>query len=825
VSTKSAFTVRPECGWVISGVGDSSGSGKRAGTGGTGGRSSSTLLEGVATRQLRRQEGHKNARMVVAMSAIIQMRSNAQSIVLKAQEIFDEGQRRRLASLGQKFLRAFRRERARDWLPDLGGDRQLSIVYGPTSPWGKREALRMEHEQHKQSAKVTAKARTGGDVRYPTSFEVARAENEALATEAKVKQEVWEALLKRYGYQEVTDMLALMHSASVIRRAVRAMRQRKWTRKLARIDPEIVEKVERLRKIQEQRKANMRGGTGSTSTVTGMDTAMSTTNPESAPVDDSSIVAPTLAGTTTAAAATTGGKGAALASSADPCAQRSSRPYEAFLAGSLEKFEKDRRGYRDDGIGPSKSIIRPQTTGGGNRTRGWGSRERCLLSSGRQSYSTPAWALGHSCDREKRLNPNETKTRANARPKTAGSGGVEGVLARMRHYEKSAFLEFGGDGMGGAVDQQLSRDVVLLDDLRGTLNQVMAWDHTQGVPESVSGAGVGGGVGSGGGLGGDIDGGGSVSGSNEGSQGQEDCVYPTSVNGLLSERAATSGAGVDSETHGDQGSVAPSSKSAIEDETGVRKLGMEERIPVVLGRRAGNGVEDNRGDNWAGFAICEYQERQPSSPGERPCLAGPEKGGGVTNGVAKAGDFDDRCGSSGDARDSRGVTSDDTGSTDTTTTSATTTSSGSCSKWVKKQQKRKAPTPLTDDERMSILQHIRPSVFGEPLALSHRRVTKRGGARPQSAAAAASGCTRHGRDAPGAYHDNYRHQLPRASTARRRGCEGDPSVRSEAAVLRHQQSLLSGEAISKHGGVLVQDGWVAGERRLPSCMVPKSTEA
>lgn len=66
----------------------------------------------------------------------------------------------------------------------------------------------------------------------------------------QVKQEVWDALLKRYGYQEVTDMLALMHSASVIRKAVRAMRQRKWTRKLARIDPEMVEKVERLRKIQ-----------------------------------------------------------------------------------------------------------------------------------------------------------------------------------------------------------------------------------------------------------------------------------------------------------------------------------------------------------------------------------------------------------------------------------------------------------------------------------------------------------------------------------------------------------------------------------------------
>lgn len=48
---KSVFAVRPECGWVISGVEDS-GSGKRAG--GAGGRSSATLLEGAAARQLRR---------------------------------------------------------------------------------------------------------------------------------------------------------------------------------------------------------------------------------------------------------------------------------------------------------------------------------------------------------------------------------------------------------------------------------------------------------------------------------------------------------------------------------------------------------------------------------------------------------------------------------------------------------------------------------------------------------------------------------------------------------------------------------------------------
>lgn len=65
-----------------------------------------------------------------------------------------------------------------------------------------------------------------------------------------MKQEVWDALLKRYGYRDVIDMLALMNSAAIIRKAIRSMRQRKWARKFARIDPEVVEKVEKLRKIQ-----------------------------------------------------------------------------------------------------------------------------------------------------------------------------------------------------------------------------------------------------------------------------------------------------------------------------------------------------------------------------------------------------------------------------------------------------------------------------------------------------------------------------------------------------------------------------------------------
>lgn len=59
-----------------------------------------------------------------------------------------------MASLGQKFLRAFQRERARNWLPSLGGDRQLSIVYGPSSPWGKREAIRLRLAKAQKLEKV-----------------------------------------------------------------------------------------------------------------------------------------------------------------------------------------------------------------------------------------------------------------------------------------------------------------------------------------------------------------------------------------------------------------------------------------------------------------------------------------------------------------------------------------------------------------------------------------------------------------------------------------------------------------------------------------------
>lgn len=55
-TAKSAFGVRPECAWTISGVVDA-GTGKRPGTNGGGGSSATNrlaMLEGAAVRQLRR---------------------------------------------------------------------------------------------------------------------------------------------------------------------------------------------------------------------------------------------------------------------------------------------------------------------------------------------------------------------------------------------------------------------------------------------------------------------------------------------------------------------------------------------------------------------------------------------------------------------------------------------------------------------------------------------------------------------------------------------------------------------------------------------------
>ncbi|CAM9615190.1 unnamed protein product, partial [Ectocarpus sp. 13 AM-2016] len=778
VVAKSVFAVRPECGWVVSGVEDS-GAGKRTGGGGGPGRrsSSATLLEGAATRQLRRS---KSARLIVATSVILQMRSNGQSIVRRAQEIFDETQRRRLACLGQKLLRTFRRERSRNWLPKRGGDRQLSIVYGPSSPWGKREALRLQREQHEQFDKVTAKAKIVGDIRNPTPFEVTRAENGALATEAKVKQEVWDALLKRYGYQEVTDMLALMHSASVIRRAVRAMRQRKWTRKMAKIDPEMVEKVERLRKIQEQRKAKMNcGGASATSSGRGVDSAPSATNGEGEPRDDHATAAtgPASAGTAAAAAAAVAAPSApaSVAATADRGAQRPSRPYEALLAGSLEKFEGDHRHGHGGGDGGGSGDATAKASGG-SRARG-ARGGRPVSSGGRPTFRfNTTGGRGKDVEREESWRQKERQSRAKARPKTAGagSGGVQGVLARMGGYEKSVFREFGGDGRGGAVDQQLSQDVVLLEDLRGTLTQVMAWDPTQGGagtdPAATGPVAAGYGTG--------------ASTPEKGVSPDPSLVdeSPVAKNLATSRLSGVAAAKTNGKDQPEQASASSSGlKVSARNVGGAGDENLGEYVPVAL---AGHHV-----DGSAEF-LCHTGECPGASPTASRRRSDCPRGRRVVGG-----------GGSGTTEDANlaASTSDDDGST---MTAASAASARSC-------KRRTPPAPLTDEERMSMLQHIRPSVFGEPTAFSQRRREAVTAPRPRSAAAGAVKHSGHRRGIPGGYH----HQPPRASTARTTSRRGEPDSAYRG----------SGIGAPKHRGILVHDGWVAGQGEPSLCAFSTST--
>lgn len=87
-------------------------------------------------------------------------------LTLRLKAEFDESQRRRIASLGQKLLRAFRRQQARNWSPPHGGDRQLSIVYGPCSSWGKREAQNLRRERSMQLRKVREIYRRKGGVAF-----------------------------------------------------------------------------------------------------------------------------------------------------------------------------------------------------------------------------------------------------------------------------------------------------------------------------------------------------------------------------------------------------------------------------------------------------------------------------------------------------------------------------------------------------------------------------------------------------------------------------------------------------------------------------------
>lgn len=146
---------------------------------------------------------------------------------------------------------------------------------------------------------------------------------------------------------------------------------------------------------------------------------------------------PSATARSTTAGAGAGAVGAAAAASSD-LAQGLSRPYEDFLAGSLEKFESG-------GDAGGRGGARPQTTGG---SRKGGSQERRPWSFGYKCQPKLLGARGrgkgtargeeNAGGKEERWKEKEQQAKAKGRPKTAGagSGGVQGVLTRMGEYEK-----------------------------------------------------------------------------------------------------------------------------------------------------------------------------------------------------------------------------------------------------------------------------------------------------------------------------------------------------------------------------------------------------
>lgn len=198
----------------------------------------------------------------------------------------------------------------------------------------------------------------------------------------------------------------------------------------------------------------MRGGAS-----TGTDTVTSATNlanSEGDPTDDAFA-----SGASAHDGPANGAAGAAPAGS--DLSHRQPHPYEALLAGSLEKFECDHQGV---GGGAGRFGVRPQTTGGT-----WnGSRQRRPVSSGPSARPKSLRARGESDgyalideggggrdDRLKEKGPQQSRPRA--RPKTAGagSGGVQGVLARMGGYEEVGAYPCWHGGPAGRLDMTRER--------------------------------------------------------------------------------------------------------------------------------------------------------------------------------------------------------------------------------------------------------------------------------------------------------------------------------------------------------------------------------
>ena len=203
---------------------------------------------------------------------------------------------------------------------------------------------------------------------------------------------------------------------------------------------------------KEQRKANLRGGTSTSSTARGADSTAPGSNPANNEGELVDNVFASVAGSSAGnAAAAAGIAGAAATPGSDPAQRQQSRPYEALLAGSIEKFENG--GATTAAV---RAGVRPATSGGTRNNSG----RRRPLSSGPASRSKPFAGArdennssgngngnsggcgehegGGAAAREERRLEKERQARKKARPRTAcaGSGGVQGVLARMGGYEK-----------------------------------------------------------------------------------------------------------------------------------------------------------------------------------------------------------------------------------------------------------------------------------------------------------------------------------------------------------------------------------------------------
>lgn len=350
---------------------------------------------------------------------------------------------------------------------------------------------------------------------------------------------------------------------------------------------------------------------------------------------------------------------------------------------------------------------------------------------------------------------------------------------------QSRFREFGGRGGGGAVEKQLARDKALLKDIRGALRDVWAFDHSRGVSETAS----------------------SVV-----SRDRVASVDTVAIASSLDQLDTTSGSALPVMTENKQqpggslsitsstpaitattvshenanngkrpavgGNMYSSSSNSlklVEDKKCADEATMVDRIPVVLGRDAGRPSNHGCGD---GDEHLTKQALEQEKPLNRPPIDQ------LTSG------FHGNDSANSEGRVGRNNLVSSTSSEDGGNIAAVANpaeSRGRCGSLGRKDE-RAAPVDLTDDERMSMLQHVRPSVFGEPAFGRLRGLA----IRPRSAAATSPSRWGSHRDSP---------HLHRAATAGPRSQERQPRNNRKQDWDAHVNA-------SKLGGILDQDGWV-----------------